>query len=55
MKVTILGIDLARDVFRLHGVGRRGSAGFVQAIAADSVAALYAAADAVPGRTGGLS
>ena len=28
MKITILGIDLAKDVFQLHGVGH--GTGFVQ-------------------------
>jgi transposase len=55
MKVTILGIDLAKNVFRLHGVDAEGRRVLRKQLAAGSVAALYAAADAVPGRTGGLS
>ncbi len=53
MKVTTLGIDLAKSVFQLHGVDAPSSDA-AQAVATQTGAAVLDQAVAAPGRNGSL-
>ncbi len=55
MKVTILGIDLAKNVFRLHGVDAEGRPVLRKQLRRAQLLPFMRQTDAVPGRTGGLS
>ena len=50
MEITTIGIDLAKNVFQVHGVDRRGKAVLRKQLRRDQVAPLRGAA---PGRLAG--
>ena len=42
MKITTIGIDLAKSVFQVHGVDERGKAVLKKQLKRDQVASLFA-------------
>lgn len=52
-EVTIIGVDLAKNVFQVHGAATDGSVLFRKAVTA-AVRAVHGRAAAVPGGDGGV-
>jgi hypothetical protein len=54
MKITTVGIDLAKDIFRVHGLRRARQSRGEQVTDASGVAGFHGEAAVVPSRDGGL-
>ncbi len=54
MKITTIGIDLAKNVFQVHGVDERGKAGLKKQLKRAQVLPFFANCGAVSDRHGGL-
>ena len=54
MKITTIGIDLAKNVFQVHGVDERGRAVLKKQLKRDQMAAFFAKLPAVPDWNGSL-
>jgi transposase len=54
MKITTIGIDLAKNVFQLHGVDERGKVVLRKQLRRDQMAIFFAKLQPVPSWHGGL-
>jgi transposase len=54
MKVTAIGIDLAKNVFQVHGVDEHGKVVLRKQSAEESVHSVFRSANSVPGGNGSL-
>jgi transposase len=54
MKITTVGIDLAKNVFQIHGVEEHGKVKLKKQLKRDQMAALFANLPRLPDWHGGL-
>ena len=54
MQLTTIGLDLAKQVFQVHGVDIAGNIVLKRRLRRGQMIAFFRRADALPGRNGGL-
>lgn len=54
MQVTTVGLDLAKNIFQVHGISENGDVVFNQALRRAQLIAFFEKASTLPGRNGSL-